>query len=45
MGEIRNSSKILVEKPIRKRPLRRSRGKLEDNIKMDLKGVGYKVVD
>jgi hypothetical protein len=37
MGEIRNSYKILVGKPERKRPLGRPRRRWEDNIKMNLR--------
>jgi hypothetical protein len=32
--------RILVEKPVGKRPLRRLRHRLEDNNKMDLQEVG-----
>jgi hypothetical protein len=35
--EIRNLYRILIGKPKKKRPLRRPRSKLEDNIKIDLK--------
>jgi hypothetical protein len=42
MGEIRNSYKILVGKPERKRPLRRPK---EENIKMDLTETGLEGVD
>jgi hypothetical protein len=37
MGEMRNTNKYLVEKPERRRPLRKARHKCEDNIKMDVK--------
>jgi hypothetical protein len=40
MGEIRNSYKILIGKYERKRPLGRPTLRWEDNIIMDLKGVG-----
>jgi hypothetical protein len=40
LGEIRNTYKILVEKPERKRPLRTPRQRWEDTIKMDLKEIG-----
>jgi hypothetical protein len=43
MGEMRNEYKILVGKPERKRPLRRSRHRWEGNIKMDLMEVGLGV--
>jgi hypothetical protein len=39
-GEMRNSHKILVEKPEGKRSFRRPRHRWEDNIKMDLWEVG-----
>jgi hypothetical protein len=45
MGEIRNVYKILVEKPEGKRPLRRPRHIWENNIKMNLKGIGFGSVD
>jgi hypothetical protein len=35
-----NAYRVLVGKPERKRPLRRSRHRRKDNIKMDLKSVG-----
>jgi hypothetical protein len=38
MGEMRNANKILVRKPLGKRPLRRLRHTWEDNIRMDLEG-------
>jgi hypothetical protein len=41
MGEMRNAYKMLVGKPERKRPLGRSRRRWEDNIKMDLKVIGF----
>jgi hypothetical protein len=36
-GEIRNSQNISITKPLGKRACRESRGKYEDNIKLDLK--------
>jgi hypothetical protein len=39
MGENRNACGILVGKSEGKRPLVRPRHKLEDNIKMDLRGI------
>jgi hypothetical protein len=45
MGEVRNAYKILVRKPERKRPLRKPRYKSEDNIRMDLKVMGWGVMD
>jgi hypothetical protein len=35
-GEKRDACRILVEKPVGKMPLGRTRRRLEDNIKMDL---------
>jgi hypothetical protein len=45
MGEKRNSYKLLVGKPEVKRPLRRSRRRRVDNIKMDLLEIGWGGVD
>ncbi|KAJ4431085.1 hypothetical protein ANN_19680, partial [Periplaneta americana] len=39
--ESRNAYRVLVGKPERKRPLGRLRRRWEDNIKMDLREVGY----
>ncbi|KAJ4450628.1 hypothetical protein ANN_02056 [Periplaneta americana] len=41
MGESRNSYRVLVGRPEGKRPLGRPRRRWEDNIKMDLREVGY----
>ncbi|KAJ4436360.1 hypothetical protein ANN_18992 [Periplaneta americana] len=41
MGESRNAYRVLVGRPEGKRPLRRPRRRWEDNIKMDLREVGY----
>ena len=41
MEQSRNAYRVLVGKPEGKRPLVRSRRRWEDNIKMDLRGVGY----
>ncbi|KAJ4439145.1 hypothetical protein ANN_15102 [Periplaneta americana] len=41
MGESRNSYRVLVGRPEGKRPLGRPRCRWEDNIKMDLREVGY----
>jgi hypothetical protein len=41
MGEKRNACRILVGKPEGKRPLRRPRRRWEDNIKMDLREIGW----
>ena len=40
MGEERGVYRVLVGKPEGKRPLGRPRRRWEDNIKMDLQGVG-----
>ncbi|KAJ4441278.1 hypothetical protein ANN_11132 [Periplaneta americana] len=41
MGESRNPYRVLVGRPEGKRPLGRPRCRWEDNIKMDLREVGY----
>jgi hypothetical protein len=43
--EIRNEYKILVGKPEGNRSLRRSRRRWENNIKMDLRIIGFAGVD
>jgi hypothetical protein len=45
MGEMINAYKILVGRPEGKRPLGRPRRRWEDNIKMDLREIGFGVVD
>jgi hypothetical protein len=45
MGEKRNACRILVGKPEGKRPLGRSRLRWLDNIKMDLRGIGWGIMD
>jgi hypothetical protein len=45
MGEGRGVYGVLVGKPEGKRPMRRSRHRWEDNIKMDLKEVGCEAMD
>jgi hypothetical protein len=40
MGEDRGVHRVLVGKPEEKRPLGRPRHRWEENIKMDLQGVG-----
>jgi hypothetical protein len=41
MGEKRNAYRLLVGKPEGKRPLRRQRRRWVDNIKMDLREIGF----
>ena len=41
MEEGRNAFKILTGKPIGKRPIGRPRHRWEDNIRMDLKEIGF----
>jgi hypothetical protein len=45
MGERRGACRALVGKPEEKRPLGRPRRRLEDNIKMDLREVGWGGID
>jgi hypothetical protein len=45
MGEKRNSYRILVGKPEGKGPLGRPRLRCEDNIRMDLREIGWGGVD
>jgi hypothetical protein len=45
MGEKRNVYKILVGKPEGKRPLGRARHRWVDNIKMDLREIGWDGMD
>jgi hypothetical protein len=45
MGEVRGAYNILVGRPEGKRPLGRPRRKWEDNIKMDLREIGFRDVD
>jgi hypothetical protein len=45
MGENRNAYSILVGTPEGKRPLGRPRRRWEDNIKMDLRGIGWGGMD
>jgi hypothetical protein len=45
MEEVRGAYNILVGRPEGRRPLGRSRRRLEDNIKMDLREIGFRDVD
>jgi hypothetical protein len=45
MGERRGAYRVLVGKPVGKRPLKRARNRWEDNIKMDLQEVGCGGID
>jgi hypothetical protein len=45
MGEKRNAYRKLVEKPEGKRPQGRPRRRIVDNIKMDLREIGWDGVD
>jgi hypothetical protein len=45
MGEVRGAYKILVGRPEGRRPLGRPRRRWEDNIKIDLREIGFGVVD
>jgi hypothetical protein len=45
MGDTRNAYRILVGKPEGKRPLGRPRRRLVDNIKMDLREIGWDDMD
>jgi hypothetical protein len=45
MWEMRYVYKILIRKPEGKRPIGRPRGRWEDNITMDHRETGWKVVD
>jgi hypothetical protein len=45
MGEMRNAYRILVGMPEGKTPLGRPRRRWEDNIKMDLREIGWGGMD
>jgi hypothetical protein len=45
MGEKRNEYRVFVGKPEGKRPLGRSKRRREDNIKMDLREIGWGSMD
>jgi hypothetical protein len=45
MGDMRNAYRILVGKPVGKRPLGRIRHRCEGSIKMDVKKIAWEVVE
>jgi hypothetical protein len=45
MGEVRGAYNVLVERPEWRRPLGRPRHRWEDNIKIDLREIGFGDVD
>jgi hypothetical protein len=45
MGEVRGAYNILVVRPEGRRPLGRPRRRWEDNIKMDLREIGFRDAD
>jgi len=45
MGEVRSEYIILIGKPEGERPLGRLRHKWEDNIRMDLREIGWESMD
>jgi len=45
MGKMRNAYKILVRKPEWKKPLGRHRCRWEDNIRINLREIGWEGVD
>jgi hypothetical protein len=45
MGEVRGAYNILVGRLERRRPLGRPRRRWEDNIKMDIREIGFGYVD
>jgi hypothetical protein len=45
LGEKRNAYRILVGKPEGKRPLGKTRRRWEDDIRMDLRGIGWGGMD
>jgi hypothetical protein len=45
MGEMRNTYRILVGKPEENKPLGRPSRRWEDNIRIDIREVGWEIVD
>jgi hypothetical protein len=45
MGKKRNAYKVMVGKPEEKRPLGKPRCRREDNIEMDIRGLGWGSMD
>jgi hypothetical protein len=45
MGVVQNAYRILARKPKGKTPLRRPTHKWEDNVRMDLRDIGWEGVD
>jgi hypothetical protein len=45
MKDKRNACKLLVGKPEGKRPIGRPGGRWVDNVKTDLRGIGWNVMD
>jgi hypothetical protein len=45
MGKMENAYSISVGRPERKRPLRRPRHRWEDNVRMDLREIGWEGAD
>jgi hypothetical protein len=45
MSEMRNPYRVLVGKPNVKRPPRRNRRRWDDNIRLDLRGIGWGGID
>jgi hypothetical protein len=45
MRDVRNAYKILFGKPERKRSFRRIRFRLQENIELDFKEIGFDYVD
>jgi hypothetical protein len=45
MGEMKGAYRTLVGKPEGRRPLKRPRRRWEDDIKMDLREVGWRDMD